>query len=107
MTPMLLASLVAVFIGVAIASALATTGVLSRSSAGVRRLHAREPVSVGVLERPVQLAETPDPKLSRLSRALPKSAKELGRLRRRLTAAGYDDLSAAVYYSVAKVVLPV
>jgi tight adherence protein C len=39
--------------------------------------------------------------------ALPKSPKEMGRLRRRLGAAGYYELSTAIYFSAAKLVAPV
>ena len=41
-----------------------------------------------------------------MSRALPKSPKELGKLRRRLGAAGYFEMSAAIYFSAARAVLP-
>ena len=69
-----------------------------------RRLRA---AGAGVADGGVPLTETPDPALQPLSSALPKSPKEMGQLRRRLGAAGHYDLSAAVYFSAAKVVLPV
>jgi tight adherence protein C len=49
----------------------------------------------------------PNPALRQLSLALPKSPKEMGRLRRRLATAGYYDLRIAVYFSVVKLVAPV
>jgi tight adherence protein C len=42
-----------------------------------------------------------------LQRFVPKSPKEMGRLRRRLAAAGYTHASAAVVYSLAEICLPV
>jgi tight adherence protein C len=48
------------------------------------------------------LVEVPNPALRQLSLALPRSPREMGRLRRRLAAAGYYDLSAAIYFSLVK-----
>jgi len=42
-----------------------------------------------------------------LQRFVPKSPKEMGRLRRRLAAAGYTHAGAAVVYSLAEICLPV
>jgi tight adherence protein C len=107
MTPMLLVSLAAVFFGVALAAGLVTAKLLSSTSTVSKRLRELEPVAVGVIDQRMDLSETPDPALNRLSKALPKSPKDLGRLRRQLAAAGYNDLSAAVYYSAAKWICPV
>ena len=55
----------------------------------------------------MQLVDTPIPALRQLAKAMPKSPKDLGRLRRRLATAGYYDLPSAVYFSAAKFVCPV
>ena len=58
------------------------------------------------LDRP-GLVERLDPRLEKVARALPKSPKELGRLRRRLSIAGINSFGAAVFFSVAELALPV
>ena len=99
-------SLVAVFICVAAASGLAVSRALS-STTGRKRLRELATAVPSNLLREDTLIEAPNPALRRLSQALPKSPKEMGRLRRRLAAAGYYDLSAAIYFSAAKFVAPV
>src|SRR5580765_2224873 len=106
--PMTLAlSLAAVFVCVALASGLAISRMLSFSTTGRKRLRDMTTVASSDLVRQDTLVEVPNPALQRLSRALPKSPKEMGRLRRRLAAAGYYDLSAAIYFSAVKVAAPV
>jgi tight adherence protein C len=100
-------SLVAVFICVALVSGLAVSRALAWRAPERQRLRDVAPQATGVLRSDGQLTETPIPALKQLSKALPKSPKELGRLRRQLAAAGHHDLSAAVYYSTAKIVVPV
>jgi tight adherence protein C len=100
-------SLVAVFIFVALISQLALSQALSWTAPERKRLRDLEPGSTGVLRDDEQLVETPIPGLKQLSKAMPKSPKELGRLRRRLATAGYYDLRAAIYFSAAKFACPV
>jgi tight adherence protein C len=102
----LVCSLVAVFICVALVSQLALSQLLSWSAPERKRLRDLAPASTGVLLDDT-LVETPIPALRQLSRAMPKSPKELGRLRRRLATAGIYDLRAAVYFSAAKIACPV
>jgi tight adherence protein C len=102
---MLTIALVALFVCIALLSGLAATEVLGRLAPASRRLRDLAP-NVGTSAGGVVLTETPDPTLERLSRTLPKSPKEMNRLRSRLAAAGYYELSAAVYYSSARVILP-
>src|SRR5207249_10401215 len=71
-----------------------------------KRLRDLEPASTGVLRDDTQLVEAPIPGLRQLSKAMPKSPQELGRLRRRLGAAGYHHLGAAIYFSAARVAGP-
>jgi len=106
--PMTLAvSLVAVFVCVAVASGRAVSRVLSFSTTGRKRLRDMATVTSTGLLREDTLVEVPSPALRQLALALPKSPKEMGRLRRRLGAAGFYDLSAAVYFSAVKFGAPV
>ena len=106
--PMMLAvSLAAVFVCVAMASGLAVSRMLSFSTTGRKRLREMTTASPSELLREDTLVEVPNPALQRLSRALPKSPKEMGRLRRRLAAGGYYDLTAAIYFSAVKIAAPV
>jgi tight adherence protein C len=91
---------------VALLSGLVVTQVLGRMAPATRRLRDLAP-NVGTTASGVVLTDTPDPTLERLSRTLPKSPKEMNRLRARLVSAGYYDLSTAIYYSSARFVLPV
>src|SRR5207247_5557714 len=81
--------------------------VLSWAAPERKRLRDLEVASTGVLRDDVQLVETPIPALRQLAKAMPKSPKDLGRLRRQLATAGYYDLRYAVYFSAAKLVCPV
>jgi tight adherence protein C len=100
-------SLVALFIGVALVSQLVLSEVLSWTAPERKRLRDLEVASTGVLSNDVQLVDTPIPALRQLAKAMPKSPKDLSRLRRRLATAGYYDLRSAVYFSAAKFVCPV
>jgi tight adherence protein C len=99
-------SLVALFACVALASGFAVSRVLVWAAPDRKRLREFAPIATGLVREDLQLTETPDPTLRRLSKALPKSPKDLTRLRRQLAAAGYYDLSAAIYYSAAKFACP-
>jgi tight adherence protein C len=101
-----LIALAAVFIGVAaVTAALARAFLLQRAPAR-RRLEAAGAGPVGdlVLPTPV-LTDVPSPVARKIARAVPKSPKEMGILRRRLTSAGYRGMDAAIVFSAAKVVL--
>jgi len=103
----LIISLVALFIGVALVSQLVLSEVLSWAAPERKRLRDLEVSSTGVLRDGVELVDTPIPALRQLAKAMPKSPKDLGRLRRQLATAGYYDLRSAVYFSAAKFVCPV
>ena len=107
MSMTLIISLVALFIGVALVSQLVLSQVLSWAAPERKRLRDLEVTSTGVLRDDVQLVDTPIPALRQLAKAMPKSPKDLGRLRRRLASAGYYDLRYAIYFSAAKFVCPV
>jgi len=104
---MLIIALVSVFLCVALVSGLVAQQLAARSAPTARRLRGLTPSVAGVaVGNSLPLTETPDATLSRLSRALPKSPKELGKLRKRLGTAGYYEMSAAIYFSAARAVLP-
>lgn len=107
MTPELIFALVGVFAAVAIGTTAAGTFWLQQTAPEQRRIRAlTQPASSGLVLDTPTLTETPDPVLARLSRLAPKSPKEMGRLQRRMTRAGYPELRASVYFSVAEVVIP-
>jgi len=54
----------------------------------------------------IRLTEQLDPRLERIASRLPKSPKEMSRLRRRLAMAGIHSFGAAVIYSVSELTLP-
>jgi tight adherence protein C len=92
---------------VALLSGVVANFVLERSAPEQKRLRAVTPVASGVLLEQVQLTETADPSLRQLSKLLPKSPKQMSRLRRRLAAAGLYDLRSAILYSFSEIALPV
>ena len=108
MTPDLLFAVVGIFAAVVVGIGGAGYLWLERTAPESRRLRAlTQPVSSGlVMDTPRLSAETPDPTLARLTRLVPKSPKDMGRLQRRLTRAGYPNMRTAVYFSIAEVVLP-
>src|SRR3954452_7561111 len=106
MTPDLWLPLGALFVSIALLTGAAASLVLARTAPERRRL--RELAADGgpnVVES-IRLTEELDPRLVRMARALPKSPKEMGRLRRRLAAAGIRSFGAAVLYAVAEMTLP-
>ena len=111
MTPELWIPIVLLFVSVALVTGFGASAVLARTSPERRRLRemtlapAGGP-SGGSVER-TGLTEHLDPRLERIARALPKSPKEMGRLRRRLAAAGIESYKAAVVYAVAELVLQI
>jgi len=107
MTPALLLAVVGVFITVAVVASTTMSWALTRNSPEKRRLRAiGEPAAALVMNAP-RLSTVPDPALSKLSRLVPKSPKEMSRLGRKLTQAGYPSFSAILWYSIAEIALPV
>jgi tight adherence protein C len=103
MSLMLLLSLAGLFVCVAIIAAFATSQVLSWAAPERKRLRDLAYAGpTGVLRHEAALTDSPGETLGNLSRLLPKSPREMGRLRRQLAAAGRYDLQAAAYYSAAK-----
>lgn len=104
----LLIAIAIVFIGVAVLTGLVTSVVLSRTSPERRRLREMAAAGAGALGLgQLSLADTPDAMTRRVSTFVPKSPKEMGRLAKRMTRAGYRNPRAAVYFAAAEVILPI
>lgn len=102
-----LITLVAVFATVALVSGSVVSLALTRNAPERRRLRhlTKAPKSPAYADT-LQLADVPSPVVRRLAGVLPASSTDLSRLRRRLAAAGYTEYSAAVWYSIARLALP-
>ncbi len=98
----------AVFVSVALLAGLATVSILARQAPTQRRLVAlRTARIVPDVVLPGSLTSGRDPALARWSRLLPKSAKDMSRLERRLAAAGFKASFAAALFVSAEIVLPI
>lgn len=107
MTPDLWLAVGGLFISSALLTGAGVSAVLSRTAPERRRLRqmaAGEGPNVAVEQ--VRLTEQVDPTLARIARSLPKSPKEMSRLRRRLAAAGIHSFGAAIFYSMTELTLP-
>ena len=109
MSPELAFAVTSVFVMFATLAGTATWWWLAKGSPEQRRIRTLGAAGSGLVTEgaPQQLSEEPDPMLQQLSRLLPKSPKEMGRLQRRLTKAGYPHYRHAVYFAAAQVILPV
>jgi tight adherence protein C len=109
----LMLPLAAVFISVAVAVGGMVFLVLSRMTperARLRQLGAEGGGGAGLVLDAPTLTDSLSPAARRaasLMPTIPKSPADLNQLRRRLTMAGYRELSAAIWFSIAKVILPV
>jgi tight adherence protein C len=110
MTPDLLLPIALLFVSIALVVGYGASAMLARTSPERKRL--REVAYAGPvldtleLDRPGGLIERLDPRLEKMAKALPKSPKELGRLRRRMALAGISSYGAAILYSVSELILP-
>jgi tight adherence protein C len=109
MTPELLLPIGLLFVSIALIVGVGASALLARTSPERRRLKTLAYAGGGMetvdIERQA-LIERPDPRLERMAKVLPKSPRELGRLRRRFALAGITSYGAAVVYSVAELLLP-
>jgi tight adherence protein C len=103
----LLVTLVAAFMFVALLGGYATSAALSAASPERRRLRQMASVGppTGTFDSQLTLVDTIDPRLKRFP-GVPKSPKEMGRLRRQLARAGYTSVTAVMVYSAATVATP-
>jgi len=109
MTPELWLAVGGLFVSVALMTGLGASTLLARTSVERRRL--REAAGVaggpGLLIDQIRLTEDLNPRLQSVASRLPKSPKDMNRLRRRLASAGIYSFGAAVCYSVLELALPV
>jgi tight adherence protein C len=109
MTPELWLAIVGLFVSVALITGMSASAVLARTSPERRRLREAAAVAGGasLLIDQMRLTEAVSPRLQSVASRLPKSAKDMGRLRRRLASAGIYSFGAAVCYSLLELALPV
>jgi tight adherence protein C len=109
MTPGLWLALAGLFISVGLLTGLGASAVLTRNSPERRRLRlavAGSSGGTGLVAEQRALTEDLDPGLRAVAARLPKSPKEMGRLRRRLATAGIYSFRAAIILSVLEIALP-
>jgi tight adherence protein C len=112
MTPDLLIPILLLFVSIALLTGFGASALLARTSPERRRLREIGLATAGGGGLPGRnekstLVEVVDPRLDKIARVLPKSPREMGRLRKRLAAAGIESYEAAVVYSIAELGLPV
>jgi tight adherence protein C len=106
MTPQIAFVLVAIFVSIALLIGVLGSLVFRWStpeSREIRRLSQRGSDSVFTN---VELTEVAAPWVKHFRQVAPKSPKEMTKLRRRLTAAGYRSLTAVILYGASEVILP-
>jgi tight adherence protein C len=100
------------FVSIALITGLGASALLAGTSTERRRLRQMATAGGGVAtlsfgaSEAVRLTERINPRLERIAQTMPKSPKEMSRLRRRLAVAGIHSFGAAVFYSVAELTLP-
>ena len=100
-------TLVAGSLFVALAGGWGASALISAASPERRRLRQlATPNGVDVSDSAFGLVEAVNPRITRVP-GVPKSPKEMGRLRRRLAMAGYPDSSAVVAFALAQLITPV
>jgi tight adherence protein C len=104
----LLVTLVAGFLAVALIAGYGTSSILAALSPDRRRLRqlATAGGPIGSADDTFTLVDRVDSRFASLP-GVPKSPKEMGRLRRRLAMAGYTSPTAVVLYALANLVSPV
>ena len=109
MPDQLILGLAIVFIGVAVLTAMVASVVVARTSPERRRIRelATAGAGVAVAVGPLALTDKPSAVVKKVSTFIPKSPKEMGRLQRRLTRAGYPSTKAAVYFAAAELITPI
>lgn len=107
----LLLPLIAVFASVAIATATMVTYLLRRSSVVERRLRditdpTQAPQAAPTLTE-LDTARSSYGALDKYVNLVPKSPKEMGKLRKQLVSAGIESAEAPVIYGLAEIILPI
>jgi tight adherence protein C len=109
MTPELWLAVGGLFVSVALITGVGASALLARTSPERRRLREVAALAGGpsLLIDQVRLTEDVSPRLQSVASKLPKSPKDMSRLRRRLASAGIYSFGAAVCYSALELALPV
>jgi tight adherence protein C len=97
--------LVAVFASVALAAGALVSYALNYSAPEQREIRRLSQRGDSVLAH-LQLTEVPSGWVKRFQQVVPKSPKDMSKLRRRLATAGYRSLGAAVAYGAAETLMP-
>jgi tight adherence protein C len=106
MSPQLAILLVAVFLSIALAVGAIALQVLRLSTPEQREIKKLRQRALDGVFTNLELTEVAAPWVKRFQQMAPKSPKEMTKLRRRLTTAGYRSLTAAALYGAAEVILP-
>ena len=109
MTPELLIPIGLLFVSIALVVGVAASALLARTSPERRRLRTMAYAGGGIESLEVDRGgriERHDPRLEAVAKVLPKSPKEMSRLRRKFALAGITSYGAAVLYSAAELTLP-
>ena len=106
MSPQIAILLVAVFVSIALAVGAIALQLLRWSTPEQREINKLKQRTLDGVFTNVELTEVAAPWVKRFQQVTPKSPKEMSKLRRRLTAAGYRSLTTAALYAAAEVTLP-
>jgi tight adherence protein C len=106
MTTSFLLVLIAIFGSVALIGGTLASALLTWSAPEQREIRRLSRRGAGGVLAQLQLSEAPAPWVKRFQQLVPKSPKDMTRLRRRLATAGYRTLTAAVVYGSAEALLP-
>jgi tight adherence protein C len=107
MPPAFVMTLVAVFLSVALLTGFVASRALMWSAPTRRRVRDLGKSPGDSQAATAVVVERPDPTWRRVSRMIPKSAKDMTRLQRTLASAGFRRPGAAVLFSAAELLLPV
>jgi tight adherence protein C len=107
MAVQLIVTLATVFAAVALLMSAVAWWWLESTTPEQRRLRTLFQKTSGIVGHRSLVAGSHDPALSTLTRLIPKSPKDMSRLQRRLTRAGYPNFRSAVIYALAELLLPI
>jgi tight adherence protein C len=108
MTIDLIITLSAAFVAIALTTGWGVSALLSARAPERRRLH--QLATVGGIDAglgPMTLVDSVDPKYKRIPGLVPKSRKEMTKLRLRLARAGYNSPTAIVVYGAVSLLTPI
>ena len=103
-------AIAAVFIVVAVVTGTVTSVVLARTSPERRRLNELIGAGAGtglIAGAAPTLTDRPTTAAQRAAKLIPKSPKDMGRLRRRMALAGYRGFNAALIYAFVEIATPI